>query len=84
VHTLDAPDGVYVRDTEDGQRFAEIAKGKCPHCKKKTKFFAGPRGGMSQNISCETCGWWFNVTAFPNGEGIAQDIGFKDKEPRPA
>lgn len=84
THTLDVPDGVFVRDTDDGKRFALIAKGVCPHCRSETKFFAGPRGGMSQNISCEACGWWFNVTAFPNGEGIAQDIGFKDKEPRPA
>lgn len=80
------PDNQPVRHTEDGKRFAEIIASNCPHCKKqKVNFFAGPQGGMSQNIQCENCGWWFNVTVFgwsDDGivEGIAQDIGFKSKD----
>lgn len=67
--------GVNVEDTEDGKRWAIIAAGACPHCKRKTRFYEGPSGGLSTNIQCEKCGWWFNVTPVI---GIAQDIGEKD------
>lgn len=80
---LPKKEGVPITQTADGIRWLEIAAGTCPHCKDPTaRFRAGPEGGMSQNIQCVTCDWWFNVTVFPDGSGIAADIGFKDDRGR--
>lgn len=73
---LHPKESTLVKDTPDGKMWAMIANGACPHCKKPTGFYEGPHGGMSINIQCEKCGWWFNVTP---AIGIAQDIGFKDE-----
>lgn len=71
-------EGVPVKQTDAGKRWTLIAQDICPHCKKHgAQFYAGPRGGMSQNIQCENCGWWFNVTP---AICIAEDIGFKSRE----
>jgi hypothetical protein len=71
------PEGTPVSETPDGKLWLVIARGHCPHCNQDTQFIEGPSGGMSTNIQCETCGWWYNVTP---AIGIAQDIGFKDRE----
>ena len=42
--------------------YCRISKGRCPACTEPTRFLAGPRGGMSQNIKCEKCGQRFNIT----------------------
>lgn len=65
---------VPISETTSGKSWAQIAKGICPECKKKTKFFEGPQGGMSINIQCESCGFWWNVTDIL---GMAEPIGYK-------
>lgn len=48
---------------------AEPEKLKCTYCG-GTKFYAGPEGGMSQNILCanDECRHWFNHTPLPGME----------------
>jgi hypothetical protein len=62
-----------VQDTPDGKLYAQIVKA-CPSCKSKSGFYAGPRGGMSQNIFCKnaTCRASFNVTRVV---GVAEELG---------
>lgn len=67
--------------TEGGKLFAKIADGRCPDCNGKG-FYAGPSGGMSQNIYCQNrdCRSAFNVTQFTATEGTVERIGKKDIE----
>lgn len=69
--------GTLVSETEDGKRWTQIAQSICPHCQQNTQFLEGPQGGLSVNIKCKLCGYWFNVTPTI---GIAQDIGFRDRQ----
>lgn len=45
---------------------------ECPNCG-GTKFQMGPRGGLAQNIRC-VCGYELNVTRFPDGRFLVEDI----------
>lgn len=53
----------YVNDTPEGRLYARILH-ECPACKSQIGFYAGPRGGISQNIFCknEECRMSYNVT----------------------
>lgn len=51
-----------VSKTAAGKLWAILASGKCPDCRKKTKFLEGPHGGMSVNIKCASCSARFNIT----------------------
>jgi len=53
--------------------FKTIADGRCPACRRRTRFITGPVGGMSVNIMCDVCHYWFNVSPI----GIAEAIGYK-------
>jgi len=75
--TISMPEGTPVSKTPDGRLWLEIQSGTCPHCHDPDAVFSeGPSGGMSTNIRCTACGWWFNVTP---AIGIAQSLGFKDR-----
>lgn len=80
-HDLSTGKVTPVRLTEEGKLFAKIATDHCPDCGGKG-FYAGPSGGMSQNIYCQNreCRSAFNVTAFTETEGIVERIGKKDPE----
>lgn len=47
---------------------AALTKGRCPDCN-GDMFYAGPQGGLAQNIQCanKSCGSKFNVAPFDNG-----------------
>lgn len=62
-----------VRLTDEGKLYALIAANKCPDCG-SAGFWAGPSGGLSQNIFCRNkdCRSGFNVTPMV---GIADRIG---------
>jgi hypothetical protein len=70
-----------VMQTEGGKLFAKIITDRCPDCNGKG-FYAGPRGGISQNIYCQNreCRSAFNVTVFTETEGTVERIGKKDPE----
>lgn len=53
--------------------YETISEGRCPACRRRTRFLAGPSGGMSENIKCDACGYWFNVSPI----GLAEAIGYK-------
>jgi len=45
---------------------------KCPQCG-GDKFQLGPRGGAAINIRCK-CGYELNVTRWPDGRFLVEDI----------
>jgi hypothetical protein len=74
-------------DTDEGKLFKTvILKNTCPDCGNHQGFYAGPCGGMSQNIFCQNreCRSGFNVTAFDSHNGTAQRIGKGDIARYPA
>lgn len=42
----------------------KLNRAECPDCDQRG-FDAGPRGGLSQNIFCRSCGAGFNVAPAP-------------------
>lgn len=80
-HNLDTGAAVPVMQTEGGKLFAEISQDICPDCGGRG-FYAGPRGGMSQNIYCRNraCRSAFNVTQFNGSEGTVERIGKQTPE----
>lgn len=79
--------GTPVSETEGGKLYALIAKDECPDCHHHG-FYAGPEGGMSQNIFCmnRDCRSGFNITPLSHGEGLCErihqgDINRYPKEP---
>ena len=65
--------GTPVSQTEEGKLYAIIATDECPDCH-HLGFYAGPQGGMSQNIYCANgdCRSAFNITPMI---GTAERIG---------
>lgn len=54
--------GVYQQNDDDmGYLLGELNDGSCPDCHSTEGFEDGPRGGLSQNITCKSCGSRFNV-----------------------
>ena len=49
-------------DTEAELIFA-LDRGACPDCQSRD-IIPGPRGGLSQNVTCGGCGARFNVAKF--------------------
>jgi transcription elongation factor Elf1 len=47
--------------TEEERKYL-FGQWRCPDCGDKKQFLAGPKGGLAQNIMCNTCKSKFNVT----------------------
>jgi len=52
--------------SKDGEQCTDaeieyIKKGKCANCQ-EGQLYAGPSGGLSQNVRCITCGQGYNIT----------------------
>lgn len=72
--------GTLVMETDEGKLYKIVGiDDTCPDCGGKG-FWAGPSGGMSQNIFCMNvdCRSGFNVTPFASGQGTCERISKGD------
>lgn len=76
-----------VEDTAQGHLYRSLLRG-CPACKSDQGFFAGPRGGMAQNVVCrnQSCRMEFNVCeslgwADRTGQADAERFDFYHRYP---
>lgn len=65
-----------VSETDGGKMFTLVTKNVCPSCGSHSGFFAGPEGGISQNVFCANveCRAGFNITPMV---GTCDKIGTK-------